>query len=381
MAKCLIEENILSSIGDKLRKPTGKNRYEFDSTVIGNNHNLTRGIEIRFVEFIDSDNYENQLNPDPDTSFDFVSYTFSTTPEGKIVPVLLDDYYDVVGETTYSDYHYYEGTAIIDGVKYDKWRKVDDRFYTWDGKGDPNYVDNNKRTGYCYKYTDIIIKDNGIKPNDFPDKMEEIEANIIMNGGLSGDIHNKLITNLPAGTFMKNQKITSVNLPACSIIGPNAFAVCSNLTSVNLPACGEIGPDAFAGCSNLTAINLPNCYYIGSLAFEDCANLSTLDLPQCREVESGALANINNLQKVQLGSSTITDKFTITTAAFANCPKLDHLELYYPKVAQLQTTAFTDTKIDEGFGSIYVPESLVSAYQSASNWSAYASQIHSLSEL
>ena len=42
---------------------------------------------------------------------------------------------------------------------------------------------------------------------------------------------------------------------------------------------------------------------------------------------------------------------------------------------------FYNTAIENGTGYIYVPDSLVDSYKTATNWSTYASQIKPISEL
>ena len=64
-----------------------------------------------------------------------------------------------------------------------------------------------------------------------------------------------------------------------------------------------------------------------------------------------------------------------------SCVTLTALYLLSTSVVTLaNVNAFTNTPISEStltgdFGSIYVPESLVSAYQSATGWSTYSARI------
>ena len=50
-------------------------------------------------------------------------------------------------------------------------------------------------------------------------------------------------------------------------------------------------------------------------------------------------------------------------------------------VPTLSSGAFDGSPIQNGTGYIYVPDTLLSDFQSATNWTKYASQIKGISEL
>lgn len=89
----------------------------------------------------------------------------------------------------------------------------------------------------------------------------------------------------------------------------------------------ELKSCIFKGCINLTDVELPNCSFIGLQAFAECSNLSTLKL---------------------MSSSMVT---------------LAHIQ------------AFISTPFDNNpkTGSIFVPASLITTYQTDSVWSYYSS--------
>jgi hypothetical protein len=115
-------------------------------------------------------------------------------------------------------------------------------------------------------------------------------------------------------------------------IGFPAFQECHSLTQVSPPKCRYINHNAFAGCWSLPELSLPMCSYIGYNAFHYCTSLSVLTLG------SNAVCF--------LGSSN----------------------------------AFDNTLIRPWEGSILVPASLVSDYQTATNWSDFADRIFSIPE-
>ena len=132
--------------------------------------------------------------------------------------------------------------------------------------------------------------------------------------------------------FMNNTTIQTVNLPYATTVGYSAFQSCISLTQVSLPVCSYIDEYAFYRCSSLSQTSLPVCSYIGDTAFGNCRSLSIITLGYS--------------SVCSLGSSTV----------------------------------FIGTKITSSIGSIYVPTSLVSDYQSAPNWSYYSTQIFPIPE-
>lgn len=72
----------------------------------------------------------------------------------------------------------------------------------------------------------------------------------------------------------------------------------------------------------------------------------------------------------------------IGSASFRECGSLSSLVVYSESVPILSNSnAFMLTPIADGTGYIYVLDNLVDSYKSATNWSTYAEQIKSISEL
>lgn len=156
MAEYLIQEETLIATADKIREKLGiLSLYGFDSKYIDGNGNLTQEITVYYTKYIDSpEGYDDQVGS---SDFNFVRYAYFINNEGKTVPVLLDDY-----DIERADPHYYEGTETINGVVYDKWRKLSTDKYAWDNDAK------------CYKYTNIIVNINKYSPADFPSKIDEV---------------------------------------------------------------------------------------------------------------------------------------------------------------------------------------------------------------
>ena len=66
--------------------------------------------------------------------------------------------------------------------------------------------------------------------------------------------------------------------------------------------------------------------------------------------------------------------------AFSGCSNLTAFIIRGGNVPTLNSNVFDNTPIASGSGYIYVPASMVSAYQAATNWSTYASQIRALED-
>ena len=145
--------------------------------------------------------------------------------------------------------------------------------------------------------------------------------------------------------------ITGINIPNLSICNIGIFQSCKSLTDVNLPNVTIVYSTAFYGCTALQSITLPNCSLIygpststyNHGAFQNCTNLTTISLPNLQKFSGYKIFYGTNLQSVYLmGSSVCT---LSTSTIFQNSTK------------------------------IYVPSSLLTAYQSAVQWRTISSRI------
>lgn len=115
----------------------------------------------------------------------------------------------------------------------------------------------------------------------------------------------------------------------------------SSSSSSTKPGCGSI---------NIVAAIVPYATSIGDYAFYSCCKLTTIELPNAT---------------------------SIGYEAFTNCTALKTLVIRQSdRVCSLGWFVFINTALT----SIYVPDSLVDSYKSATNWKSYASKIKPLSE-
>ena len=169
------------------------------------------------------------------------------------------------------------------------------------------------------------------------------------------DMYANVVSNFSVVTSQYNSLFTYIKVPACTTIGTNAFGGYVNLTSVDFPACTNIGTNAFGGCGALTSVDFPVCTSIGNYAFGGCRSLTSVDFPVCTSIGENAFKDCYNLISIYLLGDSICD--LLGSSVFLSTP-----------IGGYSTSAGQ-------YGSIFVPASLVDAYKTATNWSAYSDRI------
>ena len=168
------------------------------------------------------------------------------------------------------------------------------------------------------------------------------------------------------GAFYSWTFLKSIDLPNVEILSERAFANCSELISANLPKATNIGSNAFFGCNKLEHLNIPNVARINSYAIQSAYPLQRIDLPSCTYIDNFAFTNGRSLKAVILRSETVCTLGA--TNAFSGCYHI------------LGTVHSTYNPNGDKDGYFYVPRALVESYQSATNWSNYASQFRALED-
>lgn len=241
------------------------------------------------------------------------------------------------------------------------------------------------------------------------------------------------ITTIPNGSqnygFCRNcTLLTFVNLPDTLIsIGNYAFYGCTSLAEITLPAgVTSIGFNAFERCTSLGSIVLPEgLTAIAQSAFVRCSALSlVIDLPNLTTLGKDAFSfadvtRVENLGKISSIEDAISANYgmfrsnvnltyvnlpdTLTSIgnyAFYGCTSLAEITLpagvtnigfsafqgcsslqYIRIEATTPPTLKSTNAIPSTIGAIYVPDESVAAYQSATNWSSFASKIKGISEM
>lgn len=205
-------------------------------------------------------------------------------------------------------------------------------------------------------------------------------------------------TTIGSGAFYDCSNLTIASFPACTSIGSNAFYDCSNLITASFPICTTINNAAFRVCCELTTANFSTCTTIYGYAFFSCSKLTTASFPTCTTIYGYAFGNCISLTTVSfpvctsIGSSAFYNCPNLTTASFPACTTIGSLAFRYcynlkslflmgSSLCILQySNVFNSTPIGGysasagTYGSIYVPASLLTSYQNATNWAYFSSR-------
>ena len=217
----------------------------------------------------------------------------------------------------------------------------------------------------------------GISLNDIFSR--QITGDIVIN--ISPETFTSSIMSDFYGFFRKS-KITSIKSTGLVWIPPhfvNMDGTTNNLTnrpliSVEMDA-QYCGSQAFKYCSNLATVKLYNLtigYYnytnISGSMFENCTSLTTVALPKLTRIGGTFMKGCTSLTAVDFGALDTIDGQN----HFQNCSAMNVLIIRsssVPALGNINTFANTPFALGKAGGTLYVPSSLISSYQSASNWS------------
>lgn len=183
---------------------------------------------------------------------------------------------------------------------------------------------------------------------------------------------NKYATEVDSYGFQSCRALTSVDIPNVTSVDTYAFQACTALTSVDLPNATSIGESAFQGCKALTSVNIPNATSIGAYTFRGCSSLVSVNIPNATSIKGDAFDSCSSLSNIDLPNVT-----SISGNAFIGCP----IENMY-----LRSKTMCSCSGALGFSSasslgIYVPESLIDSYKTATVWNIYASVFKTLESI
>ena len=174
-----------------------------------------------------------------------------------------------------------------------------------------------------------------------------------------------------SSAFYYCYSLQSVSIPSSvTSIGTSAFSSCSSLQSVSIPSSvTSISTSAFSYCSSLQSVSIPSSVTsIGSSVFYNCYSLQSVSIPSgVTLIGSSAFYNCYSLVTLSFGTSLAT----IASKAFQNCYGMAEYHFAATTVPTLSATdVFSNIQSD---CVIYVPSSKLTDYQTAENWSTYAS--------
>ena len=185
------------------------------------------------------------------------------------------------------------------------------------------------------------------------------------------------VTTIGSYAFTYCTSLTTVSFPKATTIGASAFQSCINLTTVSFPKVTTIGSSAFGHCGSLTTVSFPEVTTIGASAFANCGSLTTVSFPKVTTISNYAFSSCTNLTTVSFPKAT-----NIGNYAFGSCYKLISLYLLNNSIVSLTGSKVFNSSPIGGysasagrFGSVFVPQSLLTQYQSATNWTSISSRI------
>ena len=239
----------------------------------------------------------------------------------------------------------------------------------------------------CYSLANIII----------PDSVTSIVRYAFSNCySLKSIIIPDGVTSIGSYAFENCYSLTSITIPdGVTSIRESAFKGCCSLTSTTIPdGVTSIGQSAFANCNSLPNITIPDSVTsIETSAFANCYSLASLTIPDgMTSVGRNVFGNCNSLTRItipnsvtsirqnafhycySLASIVIPDGVTsIEADAFADCYSMAE---YHFKSTTPPTLSNTDAFYNISSDCIiYVPQGSLEAYQTATNWTTYASRM------
>ena len=126
--------------------------------------------------------------------------------------------------------------------------------------------------------------------------------------------------------------------------------------------------DAFRDCVNLRNIDLALIEYVGYTAFQN-TGLSTINLPRAKEIGNGAFMNCPNMSDVSLGENVTA----IGGNIFGDI-RPQSMSVAAPVPPQIRSNT-----IPSGL-PVFVPDDSLTAYKTATYWSAMAAMIFGMSQ-
>lgn len=144
----------------------------------------------------------------------------------------------------------------------------------------------------------------------------------------------------------------------------------TNVKQINVPNALKI-PSSFAeGCVNLEGVSAAKATIIQGYAFGSCPNLKKAVFQSASTMENAAFHR-SGLEAIELGGNPANGSgFTGTPFIYSHSFKILVLrfEGVYPLAA---SNGLRNTRFADGHGTLYVPASMISEYQTATNWSGY----------
>lgn len=370
MAKVLITEDYLSDIGDAIRGKLGVSSHYTPGQMASAIGRIPVVSPTLISKTILSNGTYNASEDEAD-GYDNVSVdvpnSYSAADEGKVVSsgaLVSQGIMSVSSNSIYDTTLFSQVSVAIPAAS------LISKTISENGTYDP--IDDNADA-----YSQVVVD----VPSGGGGGQDAINWKIAI-GVSTGALIDDEITSIPSGAFSNhgmscNNSITGVSFKNVTDVNEYAFNSCPRISYISLPNCKMISGYAFFSCLDISSIIFPNCETMKSNAFAFCTSLSFVSLPKCKSLIGPVFQYNTSLNTVILNS---LEKIS-GSSTFKKCQALESLYILASSVATLERyNVFDSTPMSIStylghFGSIFVPESLVSNYKGANNWSAYADRI------
>ena len=196
------------------------------------------------------------------------------------------------------------------------------------------------------------------------DSSSAITSGEIDLSGLTSVTINDCVTSIGRDAFYLCRSLSSVTMPnSVTSIGEYAFQECAFSSFIIPESVTSINDSAFMGCTSLTAITIPSSITsINDQTFVLCTRLSSVTIPNSvTSIGTSAFMSCTRLPSIIIPSGVTS----IGYQAFNSCYSLDSLTILAQTPPSLGNNAFLNTSRNL---VIYVPQSSLTQYQSASGW-------------
>lgn len=185
---------------------------------------------------------------------------------------------------------------------------------------------------------------------------------------ITGAVNFGTATSLEKYLFKNNSGITSINAPSLLTVGDYALSDLTNLTSVSFPLLTTVGQYFLSGTPNLETIYLPSVttmtggYYFASTITGQVAKIVVL--PSVTSITGDAF-RAGSFAAIDIGPGLSS----LPTRCFYSTNVMHRHDVIILRKTDGVVTASTNTTLQNAT-TVYVPQDLISSYQSATNWSA-----------
>ena len=217
----------------------------------------------------------------------------------------------------------------------------------------------NKIQKYYEKYTKYVAfvkgSEEDIKQNNTLEKINTVTKKDIYSEGITLNLSETTIREIPSYSFHANKSLYSVKLPDTLIsIGEYAFEDAEKLTIINFPnSLTTIGGAAFINCVSLQEVNLKDTSItvLNEQVFNSCDNLIRVSLPDVLiTIKNSAFTYCKSLEEI-----TFPENFeSIEEFVFGGCHKLKKVN-FNNKIKSINHYAFYNCI---SLSSISLPSSL-----------------------